>query len=138
MRTHRLGIFEGLTEMIAVPYGDAPTSPTTDQPGGGNGEIKPRLALLARRVSDLGALDAHEVGATGKSPKFARLPDRWVEERVLHVPRRHTWAHLHAVEVWRKRSETNWSQQKLAAHFEVSPPTIRHALQLAREMDEVS
>ncbi len=54
-----------------------------------------------------------------------------VNEHVARAPERHTWAHLNAATVLRIREEAGWSQQRLAEHFGVTVPTIRHARRIA-------
>ena len=136
MRTHRLGLFEGLTATLAIPAGNGSSS-QTDAPGvGGNGMVKPRSALLARNVPGLSMIDGSTASSDSAPLAFVTLPDKWVDEVVVRTPKRHTWAHLRAAEVQRKRHETSWSHRKLAGHFGVTIPTIRHALRLAAEQDQ--
>ncbi len=131
MRTHRLGIFEGLPELLALPTdsGDPPSAAErAPQP---NGAVKPRRALLTRHTSDLAVLDGSSRSPDRVPLGLVTLPEKWVNVDVVRAPQRHSWAHLHAQEVGEKRTETAWSQRKLAEHFGVTSPTIRHALRIA-------
>ncbi len=131
VRTHWLGLFEGLTELLALPAGkDGP--PETDERASQRSDaVKPRHALLTRHISNLGPVDGSSIGPSRVPLGFVKLPEKWVEQDVVRTPERHCWAHLHAQEVGEKRTETAWSQRKLAKHFGVTPPTIRHALRIA-------
>ncbi len=130
MRTHRLGAFEGVTELLAIPAGQAPNRSLNAAGATGNGIVQPRKALLARHDTS-----GSVINGTGGAPRvdlsFTKLPDRWVDEHVVQIPKRHTFAHLRANDVANKKQETGWSNAKLAEHFGVTGPTIRHALEIA-------
>ncbi len=130
MRTHRLGAFEGVTGLLAIPAGHTPDCSLKSAGATGNGIVQPRKSLLARHDTN-----GSVTNSTGAAPRvdltFTKLPDRWVDEHVVQIPRRHTFAHLRAHDVAKKKQETDWSNAKLAEHFGVSGPTIRHALQIA-------
>lgn len=133
MRTHRLGVFEGLTTLLGRRRGEADES----QPGGavdtpGDGP-PPRLRPLPRRRV------AETVGLSSTSAEQASplgdvvLPERWMREDVFEMPSRRAWSTDHATEVAQMREEKGWSQAKIARHFGKSQPTIRKALQVARK-----
>ena len=65
---------------------------------------------------------------------LACLAGRFNFPRELVSSGRRCWAADHAVEVANKRKATGWTQARLAAHFGVSRPTIRRALQIAGGM----
>jgi len=133
MRTHRLGVFEHVIEMLVAPGRNGQPDQTPQEPAGSNGAVRPRKTLLTRHKSDLGVTTRHECMSGDQSLGFMKLPEKWVQEDVIVMPERHSWAHLNGVEVRRKLDETGWSQRKLAEFFGVTPPTIRHALRLAAE-----
>lgn len=135
IRAHRLGIFEGLTETLVLPTGRAADS-GAEGPAESKQAARPRKALLKRNGADVHLTGAASRAAVPLSLMSVNLPDKWVREEVVTMPKRHSWAHLHAKEVLQKRAKTQWSQNKLAKFFGVTPPTIRHAIKLAKEADD--
>ena len=136
MRTHRLGIFEGLTELLALPTGEGNPPSAAESARQPSGAVKPRRALLTRHTSGLSVLHGSSGSPQREPLGLVRLPEKWVNADVVRAPQRHSWAHLHAAEVQQKRVATAWSERKLAKHFGVTPPTIHHALWIAAEQSE--
>jgi len=140
MRTHRLGVFEGVAELLAVPAACADTSVDAGEAVHHTETAQPRQALLTRHVPGLNLGGSVMDVSSSPSPLLGKvqLPDRWIDEDVFEMPERHTWAHLHAVEVRRVRNETGLSQNKLAERFGVTSPTIRHALEIAERREQAA
>lgn len=151
MRTHRLGVFEGLAERLAEPI--APSSggtPSEDASEGlssaggdgnddahahnGNGVVHPRSTLPPRRATSWNFAAPPALFSQVLSVGQVRLPERWVDDYVVRMPEKHTWSVLNAAKVAELRAQ-GWTQQRLADHFGKSIPTIRKALRLAAEQD---
>ncbi|MCA9252025.1 MAG: recombinase family protein [Phycisphaerae bacterium] len=132
MRAHRLGVFEGVAQLLATSsgQGDAPTPPNAEI---NSNRTKPRSRLLARNAPDLVSTGNGAVADVSDHLAFIQLPDRWIDSQIVTTPKRFSWAHLNAANVLKKRNETHWSQNKLADYFNVTPPTIRHAIKLSSE-----
>ncbi len=64
---------------------------------------------------------------------LSRLPDRLFWQDEFRVPKRTCWAAENAAEVERVRNETELTLKEIAKRFDVSRPTIRHALKIAKE-----
>ncbi|GJM25618.1 MAG: hypothetical protein DHS20C16_20330 [Phycisphaerae bacterium] len=130
MRAHRRGVFEGVTQLLAVPGGqrDVTTPPNAEI---NSNRSAPRSGLLARNAPDLVSTSNGAVADVSNHLAFIKLPDRGVDSTIVQVPKRFSWAHLNTANVLKKRNETHWSQNKLADYFNVTPPTIRHAIKLA-------
>jgi len=136
VRAQRLGIFEGLTETLALPAGRAESCTEAEARSAEKPAVQPRKALLKRGSADFQLTGTATAVSSAPSLLAVKLPDKWMHEEVVTMPRRHTWAHIHAQEVLQKRAETNWSQRRLAEFFDVSAPTIRHAIKIANGSGE--
>ncbi len=65
--------------------------------------------------------------------RFDGLGPEWFQEDVFHVPERLSWVEAHAVEIAQFRLRTHLSIAKVALEFDVSDPTIKAALKIAKE-----
>ncbi len=125
MRTNRLGIFEGVAEILAGDCAEI------DVPGDADDwvdcfQIRPR-ALSRRRTTGSSETSTLAKG-DGLIEGRVNLPDKWIDETIFKMPERTSWAKEHAEEVFRRRQEAKLSYAKLAAEFGVTPPTARAAV----------
>jgi DNA invertase Pin-like site-specific DNA recombinase len=134
MRTSRLGMFEGVVELLRRPVvrepGQQATGAVPRQP------IKPRRRAR-HRIEEAPSQERGRLARTDQATdpeRFAGLEDRWFWEDRLQVPQAASWAARHATEVAELRA-TGMTVAALAAHFGKTPPTIRNALALAKAAD---
>ncbi len=140
MRTCKLGCFDGLVMLLS----DTPPSGDNKQmPPDANGErIRPRRRPR-RNLSGLKPYGSKDGGSPllfrpDDPQRFAHLADQWFWNDPLPIQtgRRPCWAAEHAQEVLKMTTQHPvWNQNKLAKHFGVSRPTIRHALRIANGED---
>jgi DNA invertase Pin-like site-specific DNA recombinase len=129
VRTCRLGCLPGAPDLLRV---NPPTS------GGqvARGRARPRRLPL-RRVVETDALDDAAAAAAELATdlnRFAGLGPEWFAEDEFVVPGPTCWSREHAAEVGAARKQCR-SEEELAVMFDVSVPTIRAALNFARESD---
>jgi transposase len=124
VRTCKLGSLTGATELLADGSAGGPgpwparrlavrrlTGPDADQPA---------VADLAELATDAG--------------RFAGLGPEWFWDDAFRPPAPACWSRTNAAAVGAARKE-NKSEEELAAMFGVTVPTIRAALNIARESD---
>lgn len=128
MRTNRLGVFDGLTELLATPAEKEITAAPADSP---KFVVSPRRALLPRNTASCLADGGPSVPEPNPMPIDVKLPDRWIHEEVFRTPRFHSWSTVNAGAVQAKYEETGGTKKRLAEFFGVSTPTIRNALKKA-------
>jgi transposase-like protein len=133
LRTCKLGAIAGGIDL--VPQTASPCSPPLVE-GGNDQQGMPRRR--ARR--DVGAAIEDDDVATSFNEvavdpyRFAGLGSEWFSETVLQVPRRLSWAEEHAREVAEFRLDNQATMEATANHFGKTVPTIRAALNHAREL----
>ncbi len=136
MRGTFLGLFEGAVALLSrnadtsVPPANA-SFPTDHCP------VKPRRRGRLR-VPDLSADNQASFGHldTALDPqRFAALPEPFLWTETFIIEEKRSWAEEYASEVARLRA-TGMTVEALAKYFEKSIPTIRNALQKARQTDE--
>ncbi len=137
MHTCRLGVMEGLVEVLSRPAGNAP-------PGGVDKPLDPSITRIKpRRLGRRRVAAPLANGSTSAKPpldvqdvdRFAGLSSLWFWEDCIEFPLRRSWPETQAEEVLLLKREKGWSQAKIARHFGKSSPTIRKALQIARERE---
>ncbi len=136
MRGTLLGLFEGAVELLSRTESEAPPVAAPAEPERYGSVVPRRRARL--RVPDLAAESAAAAGNgdTALDPeRFTSLPEPFLWSEVFVLDRKLCWAQEHSVEVARLRA-TGLTMERLAAHFGMSTPTIRKALQLAPAADE--
>jgi len=126
MRSNRLGIFEGVTELLA---GNNSDDGPLDDPGDERNGFQIRPRALSRRRTTGPAESSKLVKVDGMIEGHVKLPEKWVDETVFHMPKLTSWAEDHAEEVFQRRQEAKLSYAKLASEFGVTPPTARAAVQ---------
>jgi len=136
MLTVKTGIFLGITELLSRSPDAGRGKVENALEAGDVKRINPRrrgkLRVVTTGSSPATATQAED---TGLDPaRLAGLAGRffWKDEPV--TLERRCWAAEHALAVSRKLAETGWTQAGLARHFGKSRPTIRHALEMARNM----
>jgi lambda repressor-like predicted transcriptional regulator len=130
MRTNKLGMFEGATELLRQPQ----------KPNGANGhngqaaQVHPRRRARHRIEEDQTKSNGQCSGTVQPSDprRFAGLDDRWFWSDSFEIPQSQSWAAANAAKVAELRI-AGWTVERLASHFGKTPPTIRHALRLAAE-----
>lgn len=128
VRTCKLGALAGSTELLAKP-GELPSPDSSGDPAAF--VAKPRRRTL-RRVSDCDGDHAALQAAAHRAAdvnRFAGLGDEWFWVDEFLIPGLACWAREHAEEVGNLRA-TGLSQQRIADRFEVTVPTVRHALRI--------
>jgi hypothetical protein len=131
VRTCRLGALAGALDLLASKSMAVPTPVPSDQCT----FVATQRRRTRRRV-DGGDADARAAAHLAVDiNRFAGLGPEWFWEDFFQAPGRGCWSQRHAVEVLRKKRETNWSIAKLAEHFGKSTPTIREALRRAGEQE---
>jgi hypothetical protein len=131
MRTNRLGIFEGASQILAGDSEDIDvlTDANDDRDGF---QIRPR-ALSRRRTT--GLVETSKLAkADGVIEGHVQLPEKWVDEAIFKIPELISWAEEHAVEVGARRLAGRTVEQ-LCGEFGKTPPTIRSALRHAARID---
>lgn len=131
LRCSRLGAMADAMELLSMP--------TITESEGLSGKkvrkgavVKPRRLTQRRVVSEEALsedLKARAMWATDPD-RFAGLDDRWFEEIFLQIPRRVSWAEAHAPCVATCR-KLGFTEERLAAHFKKTLPTIRKALRIS-------
>jgi DNA invertase Pin-like site-specific DNA recombinase len=124
MRTSRLGIFEGAIGIL----GGAGT-PEEHKADGETGGFRVRPRALSRRRTTGPVETSTLAKASGIIEVAAKLPDRWIDEAIFHMPELKSWPEEHAEEVFRRRQAAKLSYAKLGTEFNVSAPTARAAVQ---------
>lgn len=125
MRTNRLGVFEGVSEILA---GDRDDLDALD-PGEDDGNGKPirRRALARRRTTGSG--DTSSLAKPdGLIEQDVALPEKWIDEAIFQMPERTSWARDHAEGVFQRRQEAKLSYAELGEEFGVTGPTARAAV----------
>jgi hypothetical protein len=125
MRTNRLGVFEGVAEILA---GDRADAGVLDDIDGESDPAKIRPRALSRRRTSGPGEDSKLAKSDGLIEKAVELPDKWVDESLFHMPKLTSWAEDHSEEVFHRRQQAKLSYAKLAAEFGVTPPTARAAV----------
>lgn len=136
IRCSRLGALADAVDLLSEYELSATEEPIMAKERKGP-QVKPRRLTQRRVVSENPLSDdvkARALWATDPN-RFAGLDDRWFEEITLQVPRRISWAEAHApcVATCRKLGLT---EERIAAHFKTTVPTIRNALRIAAETDK--
>ena len=125
MRTNRLGLFEGASEILASHGAGVAARDGADSKSG-DFKIRPR-ALSRRRTT--GPAETSKLARTnGVIEGPISLPGKWVDEAIFEMPRSTSWAYRHAKKVFLRRQTAKLSYAKLADEFEVTPPTCRAAV----------
>ncbi len=122
MRTNRLGVFEGASEMLAGS-GELSTKQDSEP---GDYTICPRA--LSRRRTTGPAETSKLAKPSGVIERMVALPDKWVDEAIFSMPTENSFAKKHGEEVFLRRQAGKLSFVKLADEFGVTPPTCRAAL----------
>lgn len=134
MYTYKLGLFEGLIEILSHP--DAARNGTCSDGATEQTSQRVRPRLLSKRAT--GGLDfmSEEVDRARRRPedpkRFEGMDLNWFWQDTFEAPIREAWYRRFAAEVLRVRTETGLSIAKLADHFQKSKPTIMKALKHAR------
>ncbi len=126
MRTNRLGIFEGVPQILAADQ-DYPALQEAVECNQNGFQIRPRV--LSRRHITAVIETSHLTKSDGLIEGHVNLPDKWVDESIFQMPRLISWAEQHAEKVFRRRQAAKLSYAKLGAEFGVTPPTARAAVQ---------
>lgn len=124
MRGTWLGAFDGAVHLLGRTACDAPTPPDA-------GVVTPRRrgrVQVPNLSADAGA--AADIDTSLDPERFAGLADAFFWSEDVTVERAVSWAEANAAAVARARAEGRTHEQ-LAAQFDVSVPTIRHALKIA-------
>lgn len=136
LRCSRLGAMADAMDLLSTPTVNDSEIPSAKRVRKSD-TVKPRR-LTQRRVVSKEALSddlkARAVWATDPD-RFAGLDDRWFEEITLQKPRRVSWAEAHAPCVATCR-KLGFTEERIAAHFKKTLPTIRKALRIAKQTDE--
>lgn len=132
LRTNRLGVFNGVTELIAG-WLTAEESVEQQSPPVPDGfQVTPRL--LSRRRTTVGQVASPSVDLAGLIAMPVRLPDKWVDESRYCMPKLSSWSTDNAQDVLRYQQEhPELSLNKIAKHYKKSRPTIKTALDIALE-----
>ncbi|MFH1922068.1 MAG: recombinase zinc beta ribbon domain-containing protein, partial [Planctomycetota bacterium] len=125
MRTNRLGVFEGVAEILA---GDRAVASVLDDVDGEPEGFQIRPRVLSRRRTTGPGETSKLAKSDGLIETPVELPDKWVDETLFHMPKVTSWAKDHAEEVFHRRQEGQLSHAKLAAEFGVSRPTVQAAI----------
>ena len=123
MRTSRLGLFEGVSELLA---GDNENAVEED---GDSDVFKIRKRALTRRrtTGDINTSTLEK--PSGVVETLVALPDNWVDEAIFQVPVATSFPKEYGEEVFLRRQESKLSYGKLAAKYGVTRPTIRAAME---------
>lgn len=133
VRTCRLGALAGSLDLLPRQEVDA-----VDY-GGNDGHSIYRAIPRRRTKRDVGdAMEDDEVleGAIEFAvdpERFAGLGAQWFTEAIFQVPERLSWSQAHAREVAEYRLQTKKSMALTALHFGKTIPTIRAALDYAKQ-----
>jgi DNA invertase Pin-like site-specific DNA recombinase len=130
MHTCRLGIFDGVVELVRRARGESRTT-NPSPPGAANVVVaRPRTRRRLRPEDGEGEEDRTALQIAQDPMRFAGLDSKWFWVDSLEMPQFQCWSQSHAAEVAAKRAENPklWTIQKLALHFGVARPTIRSAL----------
>lgn len=133
LRTCRLGVLgEGLDEL----RGAEPPPATEAESSSAPDRVRPRRLAVRRTAGEEdGGRDLGSLAHWACDPhRFAGLPEGWFDEYEFRVPEKLSWAEEHAREIAEYRLTKNASMEATAAHFGVSIPTIRAALEYARDL----
>ena len=132
IRTNRLGVFEGVSEILAGDHVDDGVLDGVDnQPN----VFQIRQRALSRRHTTGPAETSKLAKADGVIEGHIDVPDKWVDEAIFQMPKLTSWSEKHAEDVAKLR-KTGLTLEKLAGHFGKTVPTIRKALRLAAKTDE--
>lgn len=134
VRTCKLGLCDGITELLSS---DGADSVASDTDGGLSKPVRHqrrRGRLKTDDGSELGSELADSAEFVTDPDRFAGLNDAWFWIDELKIPEATCWHKEHAIEVATKRRE-GLTQEALAALFAVSLPTIRRALRHAETVD---
>jgi uncharacterized protein (DUF433 family) len=129
MRGTWLGAFGGAVHLLSRTTGDSPAP-------SGSGVVTPRRRgrlRIPNLSADAGAAAA-DVDTSLDPERFAGLADAFFWSEDVTVEWAVCWAEANAAAVARARAEGR-THEELAAQFEVSVPTIRKALGIAKTSD---
>lgn len=132
MRTNRLGVFEGVAQILAGDKASAGVLGDSNEECDGF-QVRPR-ALSRRRTTGL-AETSKLAKADGVIEGHVELPEKWVDEAIFKMPRLISWAEEHAAEVAQARAE-GLTMESLAKRFGKTVPTIRASLRYAARVDD--
>ncbi|WP_202921763.1 recombinase family protein [Anatilimnocola aggregata] len=128
----KLGALAGDLDFIPVEWTESESQGTAAD-GSAGFEPRRRTKRDARAViHDDEVLDAANAFAVDPH-RFAGLGREWFVSHVLTIPAPTSWARRNASAVTAYRQEYQASMAELAAHFNVSIPTIRQALREAEK-----
>ena len=131
VRTCKLGaLAEALDDVLSV-NGSLPNCETV-APFAGKPRRRGRRDVGTAIEDDEFVTSANQFGTDPE--RYAGLGANWFTDHVFHVPRRISWPEAHAREVAQYRLDTAASMEVTAAHFGKTPPTIRKALQFAKDL----
>lgn len=134
VRTCKLGALAGAIEMIGPP----PTAPGKEEEAV-DGEVYRATPRRRGRLNVGAAISDDEQAAAANDfavdpHRFAGLGPEWFTEDVFQVPRRLSWAEENARDVAEYRLQRGDSMEETAEHFGKTVPTIREALQYAKDL----
>lgn len=122
MRTSRLGLFEGASEILASGSEGA-----TEEVGESGGfKIRKRALTRRRTTGDIKTSKLEK--PSGMVETLVSLPDKWVDEAIFKVPVATSFPKEHGEEVFLRRQAGKLSYAKLADEFGVTAPTCRAAV----------
>jgi DNA invertase Pin-like site-specific DNA recombinase/DNA-binding CsgD family transcriptional regulator len=134
LRGTMLGLFAGAADLLR--RGDDGPAAAPQDPGGVTPVVPRRRGRL--RVPNLSAEGkglTEDVDPALDPERFAGLPEGFFWNDVILMEQQPCWSQEHAVEVARERAAGKTHEQ-LADQFEVSVPTIRKAIRIARKGNE--
>jgi DNA invertase Pin-like site-specific DNA recombinase len=134
MRGTMLGLFDGATDLL----GRGDNKNEVPLPSSGClSRIVPRRRgrlQLPNLTAERKGLN-RDVDSALDPGRFAGLPESFFWTEPILIEKTLCWAEKHAAEVGRERAK-GLTQERLAAQFNVTIPTIRHALKFAKKADE--
>lgn len=133
IRTCKLGAISGAAEMLAVQHPE-PLTPLESPTGASRARIRRRSRLRVGSHDENGMNLDDAAHYAAEVNRFAGLGPEYFWDDEFVIPEKTFWAKENAAAVAAKRAE-GLTHEKLAEHFQVSTPTIRHALKLAAQAD---
>lgn len=134
LRMCKLGIIPDAVELLA-----APVVKSAEKKNPKSGDARARRRGKLRVIDDDAEVDLRaQANFVADVDRFAGLGDEWFWLDEFVIPPSTSWAAKHAAAVFRRRKAARLSYAKLAAEFDVTPPTIGAAVQsyLAAHPDE--
>ncbi|MEK6239264.1 MAG: hypothetical protein N2C14_31485, partial [Planctomycetales bacterium] len=134
LRGTLLGMFDGAVELLSQEPEDGWTAPKS------NGNVRTvRARRRGRlRIDDLSAdsdLSSDVLNRSLDPDRFSGLSPEFMWEETFLLSRPPSWAEAYAIDVGELRLE-GWTIERLCTEFDRTPPTIRRALDFAKELDE--